>query len=67
MAKGSSGTLPAVTQPTPITPISPTARGSEEVSIAGREEKERIRKAFSHSKTVLSRGSEDVSKKTTLG
>lgn len=41
--------------PEPVAPISPTAQGAAEITMANREEKERIRKAFSHSKTVLSR------------
>ena len=64
MAKGSSS-LPAVSTPEPIAPVSPTAKGSEEVTMAGKEEKERIRKAFSHSKTVLSRA--ESQGKQTLG
>ena len=66
MAKGGSSPLPAVKAPDPIAPVSPTAKGSEEVTMAGREEKERIRKAFSHQKTVLSRA-ENSDGKQTLG
>ena len=65
MAKGMSSNVPAVTTPDPIAPVSPTATSSQEVSMAGREDKERIRKAFSHSKTVLSRA--ESQGKQTLG
>lgn len=55
--------------PQPTAPISPTAKGSREVAIASMEERERIRKAFSHQKTVLSRSNtnNDNAKRTSLG
>jgi hypothetical protein len=53
--------------PEPVAPISPTAQSAKEISMANREEKERIRKAFSNSKTVLSRNDTPQQGKQTLG
>lgn len=59
MGKGSTNNTPVkeeeIKEPDPIAPVAPTAKSSEEVLMAGKEEKERIRKSFSHSKTVFSR------------
>ena len=68
--KSSADDVPDVSTPEPIAPVSPTAKGSEKVAIAGKEEKERIKKAMSHQKTLLSRNNQDNSNsnsKTTLG
>ena len=68
--KGGDAIAPEVKTPDPVAPASPTAKGSEEVRAAGKEEKERLKKAFSHSKTLLSRNySEDTGNtgNTTLG
>ena len=60
MGKKSGDTsVPEVKTPDPVAPASPIAKGSEEVRIAGKEEKERMRKAMSHQKTLLSRDSDN--------
>lgn len=65
-SKGKTAAVAEVKEPDPIAPVSPTAKGSEEVLMAGKEEKERIRKSFSHSKTVFSRlqNSDDTANNT---
>lgn len=54
--KGGDFDVPRVKEPDPVAPPSPASRGSRESAQAADEARQREKKKFGQSKTVLSRG-----------